>query len=774
MNRRTPRRIRRLVTLLAMVVVALASVGGAAAPAGAVDHPGLVPDIPTSGYPVILHENQYDTFAANQIGNFIVSGGDFQHVELPDGSVVDQPYFAAWHIDTKELVCDDVVFDDEVLDIIPADSPNSMFVAGRFNTITDADGVQHTRRKIAKLHLPDCRVDLDFEVLWTNAKINAIALTGDRLFLGGDFTQINGQSLARLAEVDATTGALNTFDVGVSSNSTSTFRGIGISPDGERLIAGGRWSSISGVATGPSAVIDISTPGAPVLTGHTSTGTPVTQDLQDAAVSPDGQHIALVYGTATVSDYVVLFSTAGSPQTPIWSHFMRDSNFSVAISDEAVYVGGHFCKIDAGPGPTDVMAPNGVSFCTGVFYAGGAWRTQLAALDIATGTPLTWNPGNDAGRGARELRVTDRGLLVGYDGDRTNSFRVGTTASFDFGPTGDTLPPSTATILEPAPNGTVASPFKVRATATDNVAVTAYEFRARHANGQWLQSDGSLGTDPVLFATTADADGDLDVDVVADVLGDYTLQVRAGDAADNLSLEWDDATITIATQAPTACVATVHADGDVVVSWDPIAGVDTYQLRRNGSWIGSTSDTVFLTTGSMADSFVVRHWTGGVIHDSPCQNIDGGPGVACVAAIGASGDALLDWDAVPGVDEYQVRRDGSWLATTTATTYTDTTTVAGANHTYVVRWWLNQTSDQHDCETVGGVADPTCTVTELNGGGIRIDWDEISGVAEYFVRKNGSWLATTGSTTHTDLTGTTADTYAVRHWSGGLTELTCA
>ena len=59
MNRRTPRRIRRLVTLLAMVVVALASVGGAAAPAGAVDHPGLVPDIPTSGYPVILHEMRH-------------------------------------------------------------------------------------------------------------------------------------------------------------------------------------------------------------------------------------------------------------------------------------------------------------------------------------------------------------------------------------------------------------------------------------------------------------------------------------------------------------------------------------------------------------------------------------------------------------------------------------------------------------------------------------------------------------------------------------------
>lgn len=773
--RRTNHPVRRGITLFAITLALLVAPAFVSSDvAGAVDHPGLVPEDPVTGYPVIVQDGQYDVWAANQIGNFIVSGGDFLEVELQNGQVISQPYFAVWHIDTKELVCADVTFDNEILDIIPGDTPNSMFVAGRFNTITDADGVQHTRRKIAKLHLPDCRVDLDFAVTGTNGKINHLALDGDRLFVAGDYTQLNGQAQSKLAEMSATTGALATFDLGVISTTSSTFRGIGINPAGTRLIAGGRWSSISGVVTGPTAVIDISVPGAPVLTGHRSSGTPVTIDLQDAAISPDGTNIALVYGTATVSDYVVMFSTAESPQTPLWTHFMRDSSFSIAISDEAVYVGGHFCKIDEGPGPTDVMAPKTIDFCTGVFYAGGAWRSQLAALDIATGTPLTWNPGNDAFGGAEELRVTDRGLLVGYDGTRTNGFRVGPTAVFDFGPVGDTLPPSTVTVLSPAQNAQVESPFELRATASDNTAVTTYRYRAQHANGLWLQSDGTLGADPHLFEVAAQPNGDLITMVLAVVDGTYAVEVRAGDAQQNHSLQAATSSVDVMPTPAPECVATISANGAAQLTWDPVAGVDEFQIRRNGSWVATATGTSFATTGVMADTFVVRYWIT-TPTDIACTNELGDPNPPeCLATIQPNGDALIEWDPAGGDPTYQVRRDGSWLASTNDTVFTDTEAAGNGANVYVIRYRIGGVTTDLACETVGGNPPPQCAVTVLAGGGIRLDWDPVPGVTTYQVRKNGSWLATSTALTYTDTDGEPGDSYLLRYWSGGPMELGCA
>ncbi len=774
-------RLRRRVARIAVVTFAVAAVVGVApiplssidSAGAAINHPGLVPDVPVTGYPRIVYTPGRETFAANQIGNFIVSGGNFAQVRLQNGTTIGQPYFTAWHIDTKEIVCTDITFDGDVLDIIPGDTPNSMFVSGRFNNVTDANGVTHTRRKIVKMYMPDCAVDTDFQVGAANGKINHMALVGSRLFIGGDYTTLGAVSQPRLAEVNATTGNLASFNLNVTSNSTSTFRGLAINPAGTRLIAGGRWSSISGVATGPTAVINIATPGTPSLTPHRSSIPTPTIDLQDAGVSPDGQYIALVYGTATVSDYVYLVPTTESPQTPLWTKYMRDSNFSVAISDEAVYVGGHFCKIDAGPGASQLMAPNTLDFCTGVFFAGGVWRSQLAALRISDGTPLTWNPGNNSFGGAEELRVTERGLLVGYDGDRTNGFEVGTTAVFDFGPVGDTLPPTTATITAPSQGATVATPVNVKATAGDNVAVTDYQYRLQADNGQWLQADSTLGTNPHVFTTSANGAGDLDTNVAVATADDYRIDVRALDASNNISLQWAERDVTITGGVAPTCTATISQGGSANLVWDAIPGQNSYQVRRNGSWVATVSATNHTTSGSMADVFVIRYWTGGSPTEIPCTNEAGGPSPACTATFQGNGDALIVWDAVAGVNTYHVRRNNGWIGSTAGTTFTDTT--AGGNQAlvYEIRYRVGGTITDVPCANVGGNPAPSCTATALVGGGIKLSWSAVGGVTSFQVRKNNGWIASVVGQTYTDTNGTIGDSYVIRYWNPGLTDLIC-
>jgi Bacterial Ig domain len=286
-------------------------------------------------------------------------------------------------------------------------------------------------------------------------------------------------------------------------------RGLDLNADATRLIVAGRFGTMSGsgrTIAAPTAVIDISNPAAPVLTAHSSSGYVTIADLQDAGIAPDGSTVGLVYGTATTSDYVYLTPTTESAVTYRWRHYMRDSSFSVAVTNTAVYVGGHFCKPDAGPGASELMEPKmGLDSCTGTTnFTGGVWRTHLAALALADGTPLTWNPGQDSFGGAQRITATTRGLLVGFDGDRTNSIRTGALAFFDFGAAvEDVTPPSDVTFTSPTAGATVNNPVTIAGTATDNVAVSRYSVTVQRADGQYVQADGTLGAAVATFTVYA-------------------------------------------------------------------------------------------------------------------------------------------------------------------------------------------------------------------------------------------------------------------------------
>jgi trimeric autotransporter adhesin len=411
-----------------------------AASAAFTPHPTLVPQVPSRGYPVILKTTERQSYAVEQAGNAIVSGGDFQEIELQNGTIIQQPHFAAWDVDSKQMLCQQkFVFNKPVLAVEPGPTPTTVYVGGKFSKVTGADGVARSRGKVALIDLADCSVSTDFVPGSANGKVTDIEYGGGRLFVGGDFTSVGGNAVETVAELDPANGAYRSaFNFTTAGESSSRIRGMELNPANTRLIIAGRFGAISraGVSiSAPTAVINIANPAAPVLTNHRSSGvtTPIA-DLLDAAISPDGSRIGLAYGTATNSDYVYLIPTTESTVSYTWRHFMRDSSFGIGVSNNAVYVAGHFCKPDAGPGASVVMAPvSGLDTCTGsTRFTGGVWRSHLAALSLADGTPLEWNPGQSSFTGGRAVTVTSRGLLVGYDGERTADRKVGTTAFFDF------------------------------------------------------------------------------------------------------------------------------------------------------------------------------------------------------------------------------------------------------------------------------------------------------------------------------------------------------
>ena len=447
--------------------------GAAQGAAGFVDHEGLVPSEPALGYPRTLTtplnvDMPRQSYAVDLVGRYLVSGGDFLNVELQDGSVIRQEYLAIYDSVTKGLVCPELEIDDEVLAIAPGPYPESVFIGGRFNVLTDAAGVAHSSPKVALLRLDTCGVDPTFTVSGVNARVIELAVSGDRLFVAGDFTEISGQPIAHLAELNIVDGTVNPamdFEFSLMipdpNNPGSEIQApgaeegrriVGMEPNeaGTRLALVHRATKVAGQYMRGTAIFDISNPVSPSLTPHRMDEDTNAYDrffdIQDGGVDPGFTTIAFAQGTATSSDYVHAIPTGESDNQFLWRHFMRDSSFGVAVSNNAVYVSGHFCRIDAGPGVADEMSPNTLSVCTGVLLDGGCgpcdsadgvWRSQLAALSITDGTPLTWNPGNSALVGGRGVAVVNRGLLVGYDGEFTHGAatfrRVGTTAFFDFG-----------------------------------------------------------------------------------------------------------------------------------------------------------------------------------------------------------------------------------------------------------------------------------------------------------------------------------------------------
>ena len=544
------------------------------------DHPSVVPGTPAKGYPIILNTPLIDlgagltarrqVYTANQAGRNIVAGGDFLQVLRADGVTIDRAYFAAWNVDTKALVCPQMIFDNHVLAIAEGPSPDKIYVAGRFTKITGADGIVRNRSRVALLDLSTCSVDPTFVPPAIDLKVDQLAYGAGRLFIGGDFTTIGGGAYDILAELNSITAVVKpAFNLTFTGTYTSKIKAISVSPDGTRLIIGGRFGTVANNGLSldtETAVVNISDPLAPVLTPH-SWRSPFSRTYQqDASISPDGKWISTVYrGTPDLGVNVWLVSTAESAQTAKWSHAVgHDSVFGVGVSNNAVYLSGHICRIAPGPGPTEVMSiVMGLNDCTE--YPNGVWRGHIAALDINDGTPLAWNPGADSLIGGRELTVTTRGLLAGFDGERTNDIRVGSLAFYDFGPGAeDVTPPGNVAFTAPAAGATVGNPARVSGSATDNVGIASYLVAVQAANGEWVQPGGLLGAMRYEFSTPAKLNGAFDLDVVVPAGGTYTADAKAIDKGRNVSIAATTRTFIVSN------VDGVRPDSTLVV---PSAGV---------------------------------------------------------------------------------------------------------------------------------------------------------------------------------------------------------
>lgn len=782
---------RAMVFALALVVLlpllALATPQTAAASELEVSHTSLVPEIPRVDFPDILDG---DVYAIEEIDNWIVAGGDFTQVRLADGTIIAQSYLVAFDKDTGALIDTFLPqLDGEVLALSRGANPGEILVGGRFNTI-DGKG----RKKLARLYT-DGSVDSTW-IANANAAVHDINFTDNgRLFIGGSFTKIDGEFIDNVAEIDYATGDVNTafsFDFtgegGWFSGGRST-RHVEALPGTTKLLVVHSANEIDGQQRLASAIFDVANPAAPFLTDYSINSffdgarygaLPTNGDL-----SPDGSFYAMstnIGDNAPHHDMVLAFPTTGGANTmPIWTHRMRDSVFAVGISNNAVYAGGHFCYIDAGPGATIDGTDVGAD-CTGVRRGPGIWRWQLAALDVNDGTPLDWDPGSNAGRGIQELTVTDRGLLIGHDGSAIGNRNVGRAGFMDFGAAilDNTAP--TVAITSPVAGELVLNPFTVTGTAADDTRVLSVKVRIQDNNtGQWLQADGSFGAAAHDFSTQPVSYPGQTIDWSFDFNapdGQYRVEARSIDSA-GLTSTKAQFSFGIGVPAAPTCGVNLRFDDSVKIDWSAVDGEDRYIVRRDGKFLavvngGGLSYEDFTTVPGATHNYVIRSFQPGVTTNVDCGSvtIDAPPAAGCTIVLEANNDIKIDWNPVPGEDSYSVRRDGLFHATVNNLTYFVDSQPAPGAHSYIVRSKQAGVTTNIDCGTitVPGAPAPTCTAVVNANGTVDISWSALPGEDTYSVRRNGAFRAviTNGLAFNDDTATPGTHTYLVRSFRAGV------
>ena len=301
-------------------------------------------------------------YAITQVGDTTYIGGSFKSV-----SGVPRQNVAAIGADGKLDPSWNPSTDGVVYALAASADGSKVFLGGGFTTV----GGQ-SRSRLAAVSPEDGQPLSDWAATAKNNLVRAlIADSGDRLYVGGSFTSFSDRSIARLAAVSQSTGAVDTSFAAAPS---STVRALALSEDGSKLYAGGPFTTIGG-ASRPGAAELSATSGAATTFAPTDGGVVISMD-----VTPKGR---LFFGTTSNRTYAYDPSASGAPV-----YRVRTSGDVQAIlaTDDEVYIGGHFTNL-----PEAKLE-----------------RVHIASFrnEKDSGTPTTWNPGANGSYGVWAIGLT--------------------------------------------------------------------------------------------------------------------------------------------------------------------------------------------------------------------------------------------------------------------------------------------------------------------------------------------------------------------------------
>jgi large repetitive protein len=524
---------------LIATTVATVALGTAFAPAAMAAQavPGhgtrLVPDKPRANTPRISTGEIWDIEVVPQLNRVFIAGSfsSLANTVSPT-TAVNQSQLASYNMTTGLI---DTSFRPTfggggVSAVEASPDGTKLFVAGSFNTV---GGV--ARQKVASLNLTTGAPISTFAFTQsTNNQVTALAATNSTVYVGGKFSRINGVLKSGLAAVNATTGAVDTSfsnDVtgGIGVNGALTVQQLKLTHDESKLLVVHTGRKIAGQDRLGMGIIDTTTkqllPFRSTLWDDNLARVGGVTRIYGADISPDDSFFVVTAGSGgdapPISDTAVAYplnpaSLQDSDVQPLWISRHFDSIYSVAITEAAVYLGGHFGFIESPTSDDPWPGLDNVGYGTGQGLAGYGLgdqvvrRDHIAAVSRTTGKALEWNPtgGSNSFEGNKAMEATARGLFIGGDGMFQGGVRTGRVAFYDF----NTVPAASTTdttITAPIEGRVVASGalFDVTGTATSPGSINRVQVEIQDRDTKrFLQADGvTWGTATHPFLATLGA-----------------------------------------------------------------------------------------------------------------------------------------------------------------------------------------------------------------------------------------------------------------------------
>lgn len=187
--------------------------------------------------------------------------------------------------------------------------------------------------------------------------IDDLVVSGDRVFVGGEFSNIGGQPRNSIAALDTETGLASSWN----PNTDGTVYALAV--NGATVYAAGQFSSMGGQPRNSIAAVDTATGAA------TDWNPNPNLDVFEMAVNGGLVYVAgnfTAIGGQPRRRLAALDAVTGVATS--WNPNMNAAVVALAVDGETVYAGGPFTTI------------------------GGQHRKYIAAIDATTGIPLDWYP----------------------------------------------------------------------------------------------------------------------------------------------------------------------------------------------------------------------------------------------------------------------------------------------------------------------------------------------------------------------------------------------
>jgi hypothetical protein len=310
------------------------------------------PDGVVSSSPLSFPTTNGNVFAMTQIGHVLYLGGDFTTVTVGNRTV-NASRVAAIDLRTNNLLSGfSASPNGAVRAMVAAPDRSGLFLGGSFSTV---NGVG--RLHVAEVVPTTGALMTSWSASTTGAvdgDVWAMVASSDRVYLGGDFTAVNGTPTAHVAAVDRATGALvpgwtvsvdnSPWDVAAPSPATDgRVQALALSPDGSHLYVGGYftriWHDSSAIVSRPSAASVFTADGSIDLTFapplHGGSGH-LGNDPFDFVTGFSGRVIIAIGGQTNA--LMSVDPTTGARQ---WLDLANGDVQTATANGRSLYVGGH-------------------------------------------------------------------------------------------------------------------------------------------------------------------------------------------------------------------------------------------------------------------------------------------------------------------------------------------------------------------------------------------------------------------------------------------------